>query len=139
MDSKMIERLGCQTCRDIIQRALYLVTAVEDLEKRVEDLRRPVLEKNKARQKRNRWYRSIPLLGRLVGQPYFYPEPTKYKTEKWYKEIRQKIQNMSAETGEIALLKTQDLGHWGDDENRKISQEVVDIFIGKGCSRQRGL
>lgn len=127
---KLIERVDCPTCRKIMENVSCAVTILYKLEERIHNLCGPVREKNKARQEEYERRRRVFILGLFARPPRLEKEP-EYKSWPWYAETMQQVNELEAE---LASLSGQDVPHWGDEENKQISREVVGLFLQKDSS-----
>ena len=125
--TEIIERVDCPTCRQMMALAKKGCEADAELQRKVDDLCHPVRERNNARreayERRSRRF----IIGRFTRLPEFEPEPD-YKNEPWHAEAMKEIDRMEAE---LNRLSEEDVPHWGDEENRKTSCEVVGLFFVK--------
>lgn len=124
---KMIERVDCPTCRKMMEIVEKISKDLTELQRKADDFCRPVRERNKVRQEAYERRRRMFIIGRFAkpGRPEAEPN---YKNESWYAETMLQVEQMEAE---LALLSGQDTPHWGDEESKKISREVVGRFLAK--------
>lgn len=124
---KMIERVDCPTCRQMMILVKKCCEASAELQRKVDDFCRPVRERNAAKQDAYERRRSVIILGWFARQPELVPEP-EYQSESWYAEATRQLEEMEVE---LDRLSGEDAAHWGDEENRKTSREVVGLFLAK--------
>ncbi|HEU0050672.1 MAG TPA: hypothetical protein VFQ60_01285 [Patescibacteria group bacterium] len=126
---QMIERLDCGTCREIMNVVAACEREFKELTRRVNEVREPVRFRNVERKS----------LYRLSRLRYFFtyfswslrlePEPD-LRNESWHQEITKRIEVLSGRLPEMAA---KDHSHWGDEQNRKISRNLIARFVRRDC------
>ncbi|MBI2483068.1 hypothetical protein HYV74_02710 [Candidatus Uhrbacteria bacterium] len=126
----IMERVDCVTCRRMMELSLQLMQELRALQARVDEVRRPVRERNARRQREYERQRRVLVFGRFARPNPQEPEPH-YERTAWYVEAKARIDGKFAA---LALLEKQDVPHWGDEHRRVESQKVLAQFVVKDRS-----
>lgn len=124
---QIIDRVDCPFCRKMMNLVEKIIRDLSEAERIAHKICSPVQERNRAKIKKYQQARRAFILGRFAKFPELEKEPD-YKKATRYIAIMQDIEKMEAE---LKLLSEQDNIHWGDEETRKISREVLGRFIAK--------
>lgn len=123
--NEMIERIDCPICQKLMNIVEQISEDLVELQQKMWNFVHPVRDRNKARQEDYKRRSRRFIIGHFVRTPKLEPEP-EFKKESWYVETERRVRNMETE---LASLSGQDIPHWGDEENKKISREVVGAFL----------
>lgn len=122
--NKLIERVDCPTCRTVMEKVKEAAEILSETREMVDDYCQTIRTRNTLRQEYYNRCRRIFILGHFFKPPQLVSE-LEYLRLSWYVNSMKRVKRIEEE---LELLTRQDVPHWGDEENREISREVVGIF-----------
>ncbi len=112
------------TLKEVVQSAVLI-------DEKVEAFCRLAREGNARRQRNYERRCSVFIVGRFAYRIDPEPEP-KYQGESWYTDG---VKILNALKGELDVLSGEDVPHWGSEEARQISREVVSTIVASQSGR----
>lgn len=124
---KIIERVDCPTCSQILDAFDEIVRLQKERSRRVKEVCGPIRERNADRKREYECRKRQVLFGFLVRKPVLEAEPP-CQDEEWCKVPDQRCHAL---LDRVEALKASCVAHWGDAANEEISRSVVEADIRK--------
>ena len=123
----IIARVDCLTCRSMMEVVHEISCLLTELRRRMDDHRRPVRERNDARRARYEQRRRAVIIGWFARLEQLEEEST-CQDQPWYVETMERVRALEAT---LVQLSARDAPHWGAEEQRATSREVIGRFLRK--------